>query len=203
MSKNERHLEARALWFPQAGSCALRSETLVSPSTDEALVETLFFGVSRGTENLVFQGKVPESERSRMRGPNMAGDFSFPVKYGYATVGRVVAGPDDLAGRHVFCLHPHQDRFVIPAAMLNPLPDGLQPERAVLAANMETALNIVWDAGIQPGDRVAVFGAGTVGALVAYLAAAIPGTDTTLIDSNDHRAQLAEKLGACLQSWRI
>ncbi|AJY45908.1 dehydrogenase [Martelella endophytica] len=195
MTDSGARLQARALWFPEAGRCAVRSEMLDRPQEDEALVEMLFSGISRGTENLVFHGKVPDSEQERMRGPNMAGDFSFPVKYGYAAVGRVAEGPDDLIGRHVFCLHPHQDRFVVPAAMLSPLPDGLPPERAVLAANMETALNIVWDAGIQPGDRVAVFGAGTVGALVAFLAASIPATETTLIDPNDRRAALAEKLG--------
>ena len=89
MSKKERRLEATALWFPEAGHAALRCETLKSPGRDEALVETLFTGISRGTENLVFHGKVPESERERMRGPNMAGDFTFPVKYGYSAVGRV------------------------------------------------------------------------------------------------------------------
>nr|WP_272213684.1 zinc-binding alcohol dehydrogenase [Marinicella sp. W31]MDC2879640.1 zinc-binding alcohol dehydrogenase [Marinicella sp. W31] len=186
---------ATALWFPEAGRCALRAEALPDPRADEALVETLYSGVSRGTETLVFMGKVPESERARMRGPNMAGDFTFPVKYGYAAVGRVVAGPGNLIGRHVFCLHPHQDRFVAPVAMLSALPEGLAPERAVLAANMETALNIVWDAAIQPGDTVAVFGAGTVGALVAYLSASIAGTETTLIDPNAGRAALAQQLG--------
>ncbi|TNB49932.1 zinc-binding alcohol dehydrogenase [Martelella lutilitoris] len=195
LSERERQLEARALWFPEAGRALLREERLRRPGTDEALVETLFTGVSRGTESLVFHGRVPESERERMRGPNMAGDFPFPVKYGYAAVGRIAEGPDGSVGRLVFCLHPHQDRFVAPAAMLSPLPGDLPPERAVLAANMETALNIVWDAGIQPGDTVAVFGAGTVGALVAFLASSIPATETTLIDPNENRAALAEKLG--------
>ncbi|MBB4122727.1 zinc-dependent alcohol dehydrogenase [Martelella radicis] len=195
-------LEARALWFPEAGRCALLSEDLAGPGADEALVETLFSGISRGTENLVFSGKVPDSERQRMRGPNMAGDFSFPVKYGYAAVGRVREGPEELIGRHVFCLHPHQDWFVAPAAMLSPLPSGLPPARAVLAANMETALNIVWDAGIQPGDTVAVFGAGTVGALVAFLAASIPATETTLIDPNAKRATLGERLGLSFSASR-
>jgi len=200
LSKKERRLEATALWFPEAGHAALRCETLKSPGRDEALVETLFTGISRGTENLVFHGKVPESERERMRGPNMAGDFTFPVKYGYSAVGRVAEGPGDLSGRLVFCLHPHQDRFVAPAAMLSALPEDLPPERAILAANMETALNIVWDAGIQPGDIVAVYGAGTVGSLVAFLASSIPATETTLIDPNGKRAALAEKLGLAFSS---
>ncbi|PRX05962.1 UNVERIFIED_ORG: 2-desacetyl-2-hydroxyethyl bacteriochlorophyllide A dehydrogenase [Martelella mediterranea] len=194
---------ARALWFPEAGRCEIRTEPLAAPREHEALVKTLFSGVSRGTETLVFQGRVPESEWERMRGPNMAGSFRFPVKYGYAAVGRVMDGPEDVTGRTVFCLHPHQDRFVAPADMLSVLPEGLPPQRAVLAANMETALNIVWDAAIAPGETVAVFGAGTVGTLVAYLSTLIPGTETLLIDPNGERASLAQKLGIAFSTGDI
>jgi threonine dehydrogenase-like Zn-dependent dehydrogenase len=158
------------------------------------LVRTLFSGISRGTETLVFTGKVPSSEYDRMRGPHMAGDFPFPVKYGYAAVGRVEEGPAPLLGQPVFCLHPHQDRFLVDEGMVAVLPDGLPPERAVLAANMETALNIVWDAGILPGDRIAVFGAGVVGALVAFLASRIIGTEVILLDIDPSRAGLASAL---------
>ena len=185
----------RALWIPAAQQCAMREETISSPGDGEVLVKTLFSGVSRGTESLVFNGKVPASEVERMRGPNMAGEFSFPVKYGYAAVGQVIDGPGALHRKPVFCLHPHQDLFVVPEAMVTVLPDALPPSRAVLAANMETALNIVWDAGVLPGDRVAVFGAGVVGALVAYICSSIPGADILLIDRDSNRADLARRLG--------
>lgn len=186
---------ARALWFPAARTCAVQEEELGAVDEGSVLVRTLFSGISRGTESLVFNGLVPESERDRMRGPHMAGDFPFPVKYGYALVGRVESGPDHLAGRNVFCLHPHQSAAVVAEGMVTPLPDGVPPERAILTANMETALNIVWDAGIMPGDRVAVFGAGVVGALTAFLATAIIGTDVVLVDRNPARRALAERLG--------
>ena len=185
---------ARALWFPAADACELRAEALPPPGQGEVLVRTLYSGISRGTESLVFHGRVPPGEEERMRGPNMGGAFSFPVKYGYAAVGRIETGPDSLRGKAVFCLHPHQDRFVVPEGMVTPLPDALPPERAVLAANMETALNIVWDAVILPGDRVAVFGAGVVGALTAYLASRIVGTKTVLVDRDPARAGLAAAL---------
>jgi 2-desacetyl-2-hydroxyethyl bacteriochlorophyllide A dehydrogenase len=172
----------------------MRREAVKPPADGQALVRTLFSGISRGTESLVFHGKVPDSETERMRGPNMAGSFSFPVKYGYAAVGRVEEGPEPLHGKSVFCLHPHQDLFTVPIDMLTVLPDGLPAHRAVLAANMETALNIIWDAGIQPGDKVAVFGAGVVGILVAFLASRIIGTDTLLVDRNPSRVGLAAKL---------
>lgn len=186
---------ATALWCIGDARAELRRAALPLPSDGAVRVRTLWSGISRGTEALVFAGRVPESEWTRMRAPFQDGDFPFPVKYGYAAVGVVEAGPEHLTGRAVFCLHPHQDRFVVPAAAVTPLPDGLPRARAVLAANMETAVNVVWDAGIAPGDRVAVVGAGVVGALVAHLAARIPGTAVTLVDQLDDRAAIARHLG--------
>ena len=191
---------ARALWIEAEGVCAIRSEELSPLRTGEVLVETLYSGISRGTESLVLGGHVPLSEYGRMRGPHMAGDFPFPVKYGYACVGRVRAGPHEIVGKTVFCLHPHQDRFIVDRAMITQLPEDLPAERAILAANMETALNIVWDAGVQPGDRVAVFGAGVVGALVANICGRIAATDTYLIDTNANRAQIADTIGVSFGS---
>jgi len=94
-----------------------------------------------------------------MRAPFQEGDFPFPIKYGYSAVGRVEEGPQDLMGKAVYCLFPHQESFVVSASTLSILPDNLPPRRAVLAANMETALNAVWDSGVAPGDRVAIVGA--------------------------------------------
>ncbi len=156
-------------------------------------VETLFTGISRGTERLVFQGRVPDSEVERMRAPAQEGTFPFPVKYGYCAVGRAAEGA--LAGRIVFGLHPHQTEFRLPEEMLLPLPEGIPAERGVLGANMETALNILWDSGATAGDRVTVVGAGVVGALAGYLAARLPGAEVTLVDVNPERAGLAAALG--------
>ena len=140
-------------------------------------------------------GRVPESEYQRMRAPFMAGDFPFPVKYGYATVGRIEDGMEALRGRTVFTLHPHQNLFNIPASAAVLLPENLPPQRAVLAANMETALNAVWDAAPGPADRVAIVGAGVVGSLVGYLCGQLPGAEVTLVDVNPARAELARRLG--------
>jgi threonine dehydrogenase-like Zn-dependent dehydrogenase len=178
-----------ALWCIGPEQAALRPCAMGAGD----LVEMLYSGISRGTERLVFEGRVPESEHTRMRGPAQEGDFPFPVKYGYCAVGRVLEGP--LAGRTVFALHPHQSRFRLPAAALTPLPKGLPPARAVLTANMETALNILWDSGAGAGDRIAVIGAGVVGALTGYLAARLPGADVTLVDVNPQRADIAQALG--------
>jgi hypothetical protein len=186
---------AEALWYSGPGQAEIRQETLAPPGADEVRVRALFGAISRGTEALVLAGRVPSSEFERMRAPFMAGQFPFPVKYGYATVGRIEGGTETLHGRTVFTLHPHQDLFNIKASAAIVLPDNLPPRRAVLAANMETALNAVWDAAPGPADRIAVVGAGVVGALVAYLCGKLPGAEVTLIDINPARAELAQALG--------
>jgi threonine dehydrogenase-like Zn-dependent dehydrogenase len=187
--------QARAFWVAEPGRGEIRTEPLRAPAAGEARVRTLFTGVSRGTEALVFKGKVPRSEHERMRAPFQAGDFPAPVKYGYCNVGVVEQGPAELVGRNVFCLYPHQDRYVVPVAALHALPEELPPARAVLAANLETAVNGLWDAAPRVGDRVAVVGAGTVGCLTAWLAARIAGTEVELIDVDARKLTAAFALG--------
>ena len=184
---------ARAFWTVASGHGEVRGETLPAPNGGEVLVEASFSAVSRGTESHVFNGRVPRSEYSRMRCPHQAGDFPAPVKYGYANVGRATSGT--YAGRAVFCLYPHQTAYVVPESALVPVPDGVPPERAVLAANCETALNAVWDALPRAGDRVSVVGAGVVGCLVAHLVGRIPGCAVELVDVLPARRAVAEALG--------
>jgi threonine dehydrogenase-like Zn-dependent dehydrogenase len=187
---------ADAFWVTGTGQGSVRREALPEPGPQEVMVRTLYSGVSRGTETLVFRGEVPESEYARLRAPFQGGDFPGPVKYGYISVGLVEAGPDALLGRTVFCLFPHQTRYVVPVDAVYPLPDGVPAERAVLAANLETAVNGLWDATPRIGDRVTVVGAGTLGCLVAWLAARIPGCTVELVDVNAERAGVAATLGA-------
>jgi threonine dehydrogenase-like Zn-dependent dehydrogenase len=186
---------AQALWYSAPGRAEMREEPLAEPAAGEIRVRALYSAISRGTERLVFAGRVPASEYERMRAPLMAGRFPFPVKYGYAVVGRVERGPAELEGRLVFTLHPHQSVFTLAAKAVVPVPDGVPPTRAVLAANMETALNGVWDAAPGPADRIAVVGAGVVGALLAWLCGRLPGADVTLIDVETSRIELARSLG--------
>jgi threonine dehydrogenase-like Zn-dependent dehydrogenase len=186
--------EAQAFWTTQPMTGELRGETLRPPGDGEVLVRALYSGVSRGSESLVFAGRVPESEYARMRCPFQDGDFPFPVKYGYASVGLVEQGPPALQDRVVFCLHPHQDRYVVPAEAVVPLPHDLSAKRAVLGANAETALNALWDAAPRVGDRIAVVGGGVVGFLVAALAARIPGTQVQLVDVDPKKETTARVL---------
>ena len=159
------------------------------------MIRTRCSAISRGTEGLVFRGEVPESEWQRMRCPFQDGEFPAPVKYGYSAVGVVEEGPAEMVGRRVFCLHPHQDRFVVPRDAAFDIPDGVPDRRATLAANMETAVNGVWDAAPGPGDRIAVIGGGVIGCLVAALVARLPGTEVELIDIDPARKEIAAALG--------
>lgn len=193
-----------AFWTVAPGTGELRTEALPALRAGEVRVRALYSGISRGTESLVFRGDVPASEYQRMRAPFQQGDFPGPVKYGYISVGIVEDGLGEqaaaLRGRTVFCLHPHQQRYVVPVDAVVPLPDGLPAARAVLAANMETAINAVWDAAPSVGDRIAVIGAGVVGTLVAWLCARIPGTQVELIDIDPRRGAPAAAIGLALRA---
>lgn len=187
---------ARGLWTVASGVAEIREHALAAPGADQALVRTTASGISRGTERLVFTGRVPESQWPAMRAPFQHGEFPFPVSYGYAAVGVVEAGPDALLGRRVFCLHPHHDRFVVPAAMCIPVPEDVPDRRAVLAANMETAVNVLWDARPLVGERALVVGAGVVGLLVAFMLARMPGVDLVVCDLDPSRRAIVEAFGA-------
>jgi len=188
-------MSERAFWVVEPGRGEIRAAS--SPGGGDAgAVHVLarFSGISRGTESLVFQGRVPISLREAMRCPFQEGDFPAPVKYGYTSVGVTEAG------ERVFCLFPHQGRYAVPASALHRIPETVPDQRAVLAANMETALNALWDGGPRAGDRIAVIGAGVVGCMVARLCAGIPGTAVQLSDTNPARAAVADALGVALRS---
>jgi hypothetical protein len=188
--------EARAFWVVEPG----RGEILMEAppartSIDTVVVRTMFTGISRGTEALVFNGRVPVTERERMRAPFQQGAFPGPVKYGYSNVGIVENGPESLIGRRVFTLYPHQTRYAVPLDAVHVLPDDVPAERAVLTANLETAINGIWDARPHVGDRIAIVGGGTVGCLAAWIAAGIRGCAVELVDVNPARATTAAALG--------
>jgi threonine dehydrogenase-like Zn-dependent dehydrogenase len=186
---------ARAFWLAAPGRGEIRSVALPEPGPNDVVVRAVRSGISRGTETLVFRGGVPPSQHEAMRAPFQEGDFPGPVKYGYLSVGVVEQGPAALCGRTVFCLYPHQTVYVVPAAAVTVVPDGVPPARAVLAGTVETAVNALWDAAPLVGDRVAVVGAGMVGCCVARLLARFPGVEVTLVDVDPARAGVAATLG--------
>ena len=177
---------SQALWTVSPGHAELRAAALGSPAQGYIRVRALLSGISKGTESLVFKGAVPQSEWERMRCPFQEGAFPFPVKYGYAMVG-------ETGGRRVFSLHPHQSLFDIPADAAVPVPQDIPSPRAVLAPQMETALNASWDAEVRAGQRIAVVGGGVIGLLTAYVCARA-GADVTVVDVNPNRASPARAL---------
>jgi threonine dehydrogenase-like Zn-dependent dehydrogenase len=187
-------MTAEAFWVVEPGHGEIRPVQLPEPTSDEVLVRTLRTAVSRGTETLVFSGRVPESQYAVMRAPFQEGELPGPVKYGYLNVGVVEHGPDELAGRTVFCLYPHQTAYVVPATAVTVVPDGVPAARAVLAGTVETAVNAMWDARPLLGDHIAVVGAGMVGCCVARLLSAMPGVGVTLVDVDPTRADVAAAL---------
>ncbi len=188
-------MQAQAYWTTRPGHGEFRSVSLDEPGAGQALVRTRCSGVSRGTETLVHTGAVPAGVRDRMRAPFQEGDLPGPVKYGYLSVGVVEAGPIEWMGRRVFCLYPHQDRYVVPLEALMPIPDDVPDERAVLAGAVETAINALWDAGPRYDDRIAVVGAGMIGGAVAALARQFPLGRLELVDVDESKADLADVLG--------
>ena len=189
-----------AFWVTEPGRGEIRPVTMPALGSDDVLVRTLRSGVSRGTESLVFRGRVPVSQYAAMRAPFQEGEFPGPVKYGYLNVGVVEEGPPSLVGRTVFCLYPHQTEYVVPASAVTLVPSTVPASRAVLAGTVETAVNALWDARPLLGDRVAVVGAGMVGCCVVRLLAGIPGVTVTLVDVDASRAGVAAALGATYAS---
>jgi threonine dehydrogenase-like Zn-dependent dehydrogenase len=187
--------DARAFWLREPGVGEIRPVHLPDAGAGDVVVRTIRSGISRGTESLVFRGGVPASQYEIMRAPFQDGDFPAPLKYGYLSVGVVEQGPPALRGRTVFCLYPHQTRYVVPSAAVVAVPDGVPPARAVLAGIVETAVNALWDAGPLLGDRVAIVGAGMLGCSVARLMRGIPGARVTLVDVDPSRAGVAAALG--------
>lgn len=186
---------ARQFWVQRPGEGRIVTATLPAKRDDQVLIRALYSGISLGTETLVFRGEVPPSQSEAMRAPFQEGNFPAPVKYGYASVGEVIDGPDSLEGVAVFCLYPHQDYYCVQEADITPLPEGLPPSRAVLAANMETAVNAVWDSRPTVGDEVVVIGAGVVGLFSAWLCQQVPGTHVTVVDINPAKETVTEALG--------
>jgi hypothetical protein len=202
-------LASRQFWIQAPGRGEILERDIPASMEGFLRIRALYSGISRGTESLIFRGEVPPSQFEAMRAPFQEGSFPGPVKYGYASVGRVEAAPGGLSasdgtrprppeallGKTVFCLHPHQDVYWVPLDAVTPLPDGLPPGRAILAANMETAVNAVWDGGPAPGDRIVVVGGGVVGLLIAWLCGRLPGCEVTVEDVNPGRRTIVESLG--------
>jgi 2-desacetyl-2-hydroxyethyl bacteriochlorophyllide A dehydrogenase len=190
-------LEARGLWFTAPRRVELRTETVSPPSPGEVRVQAVASGISHGTEMLVYRGEVPPDTPLDL--PTLAGSYGFPIKYGYAAVGRILdvgSGVGALApGDAVFVHHPHQSVFNVPAGMIVRLPDGLDPAAGLFAANLETALNVVHDTPLRLGETALVFGQGVVGLLVARLLKLAGAGRVLAVEPVEKRRTLSREMG--------
>ncbi|ETW95423.1 MAG: hypothetical protein ETSY1_30715 [Candidatus Entotheonella factor] len=187
--------EASALWFPAQEEAAIQPEPLPEVTDGWCEIHTQFSALSPGTERLVYTAGVPPELADHMQCPYMGGAFTFPVKYGYSLVGTVSAGPAPWLGQTVHVLHPHQDRCVVRCEDTYAFPSDVPPGRATLASNLETAVNVLWDAQAALGERVLVVGFGIVGSLVARLLSFIPGVQLEVVDAAPAKQRLAQDMG--------
>jgi len=188
---------AAAVWFPRARAVEIRQEDVRDPAPGEIRVRAIVSALSHGTERLVYRGEVDPSLALDL--PTLAGGYGFPVKFGYASVGRVVALGREVVGMGegdlVFALHPHQEEYVVDASFAHRLPDGLAPDAGVFLANLDTAVNVTLDAKAKPGDNVIIFGQGVVGLLVTQLLRRA-GVRVIAVEPAPRRAAMSAHCGA-------
>jgi len=197
----------RALYFTAPRQIEIREEPIPEPTPGQILVQTLFTAISPGTEMLIYRGDVPEGLAADENIASLAGELQYPLKYGYANVGRITgAGSPDLTGwvdRLIFSFQPHQTHFLATPDQVIPIPDGITPEQALFLPNMETAVNFVMDGQPLIGERVAVFGQGIVGLLTTALLAQFPLKSLITFDRYPRRRAASRQAGAhqALESW--
>jgi 2-desacetyl-2-hydroxyethyl bacteriochlorophyllide A dehydrogenase len=195
-------LTAHALYFTAPSQVAVREEPIPHPAPGQVLVQTMISAISPGTELLIYRGQAPTDVPIDETITALAGTFVFPLQYGYAAVGRVIAvgsaAEEALQGRLVFAFHPHMSHFLSPPDALFPVPNTLLPEEAVFLPNMETAVNFLMDGHPVIGEQVVVFGQGVVGLLTTALLAQFPLARLVTLDRFSSRRERSLVLGAHL-----
>ena len=193
-------MKRHSVYFTAPGQAAVVEENAPAPAPGEVQVETLVSAISPGTEMLFYRGQLPTGVAVDTSIASLASGLVYPLKYGYACVGRVIglgAGvPDEWSGRLVFAFHPHESHFCASIASLLAVPPGMEPERAALLPNAETAVNLVMDGAPLVGERVVLFGLGIVGLLTTALLARFPLAALYAVDPLAARRALAASLGA-------
>ncbi len=187
-------MKANALWHTSSEASAIMEQELPDRNNHLLLIESLYSLVSLGTERLVASALIPVTIWNQMAVPYMEGSFSLPCKYGYSLVGRVLKGPVDYKGKIVHLMHPHQDKAWVNTSSVFAIPPEIPSRRAVLASQVETAVNAIWESRISLGDSVLIAGFGLVGAIIALLASDIPGVTVTILEKNEFRKEVARKM---------
>ena len=176
------------------------SHVEITPAPGQLLVRTLVSAISSGTEMLAYRGQLPTDIQLDENIASLQEDSSYPLKYGYSLVGRVVEVGEGIdqswLNRIVFSFHPHESCFLASTEDLIPVPEGIDLEDAVLLPNMETAVNFVMDGRPLIGEQVVVMGQGIVGLLTTSLLARMPLTSLVTFDAFPKRRDASLNLGA-------
>ncbi len=193
-------MTSRTLYFVSPYTVELRETELPPPAAGEILIRSLVSAISAGTESLFYTGRQPPGLRLDASLPGLDGSTAYPLAYGYALAGEVIAvgsaADRDLIGRNAFAFHPHASHALVRRSDAVILPPGLDPSDAVFFPNMETAVNLVMDGAPLIGERVAVVGLGVVGLLTVAILARFPLDALIGVDPTASRREMAAANGA-------
>lgn len=187
-------METKALWH-LSESCTVLKTAEIEPRNHSCLIKSLYSLISTGTERLIAQGKVPEELHKAMKVPYMQGSFNFPLTYGYSIVGEIIEGPESLTGNFVHIMHPHQSYFYAHKKDFTVLPEGFPVRRAILASNLETVINAIWDGKVMLGEKILVIGFGIIGALLCQVLSTFPAMKPVVLEKNKFRCKKAQSMG--------
>tara|TARA_B100001564_G_scaffold11381_1_gene9227 strand:+ start:816 stop:1808 length:993 start_codon:yes stop_codon:yes gene_type:complete len=185
-------IPAESFWIKKRNASFIKKHSLSIPQNNQALIKTIYSGISYGTEKIVYSGSVPKSQRDLMKCPFQEGEFGENIKYGYMNVGKVIEGSKLYKNKYVYTLYPHQTQFILDEKDLVIIPSSIPIKRCLLTANMETAINAMWDTLPSCGDKILIIGAGIIGLLMAYVLRAIPGIEILLVDQDVKKKKLAK-----------
>lgn len=193
-------MRRHCLEFQAPGRVAVKEGPVPEPAADQVLVKTRYSAISAGTEMLVFRGQWPPGVAVDATIASLAGEFAYPLAYGYCAVGRVIAKGDDVSekclGRRVFAFQPHQDLFCAQPDTLHPIADDLDDETALFLPSMETAVNLLLDGCPRIGEKVIVFGQGIIGLLTTALLSRFPLAALATLDAYPLRREASLRMGA-------
>ena len=196
-------METYSLWLANKNKPKIKKKLLsLNNKPNSLIIKTLYSGISKGTEKLVSSGCIREDQHKIMKSPFQEGTFSFPIKYGYINVGKVINGPKKLLNKNTFVLYPHQDLFEIDTDNVQILNDKNDPKKYLLTANMETAINIFWDTKASKKDKIVIVGMGSVGILTAYYFKLQNYKNVFICDSNIKKKKFATLLGLNFQNFK-
>ena len=208
----------RAAVLHGIGDLRIENVTTPTPGPGEVLISVTAVGVCGSDTHYFTHGSIG---RFVLDGPMVIGHEAAGVIAGHGPgvdgppIGtRVAIEPGQSCGHCRYCrsgdynLCPDMrfmatppydgaiaEQIVWPASLVFPLPDSMSDEQGALLEPLSVGLSAATRAGIRPGDRVLISGAGPVGLLTAEVAKAFGAGLVQLTDISDTRLALARDHG--------